>query len=342
MATTSIPFVIPFVSICTPTFNRRPFILNLIKCVDSQTYPKDRMEWIIVDDGTDKIEDLVSNHSLVSYFKFDKKMTLGKKRNIMHKKARGSMIVYMDDDDYYPPERVSHAVETLIKNPAALCAGSSEMYIYFKETNQMVQFGPYGPNHATAGTFAFRKELLQEHEYNNDACLAEEREFLKGYTVPFVQLDSMKTILVFSHRHNTFDKRMLLQDPFSNVMRISDKTVREFIKDESIIDFFMNLETVLLEYPPGEPEMKPDVMKETQEMIKKKEEMKRAALEKQDAKKRIYDEIMKTSPEIFQKIDSQQKMIFALQDEVYKLQEQNRKLKDLYNKTIRENSNIKK
>jgi hypothetical protein len=216
------------------------------------------------------------------------------------------------------------------------------MYIYFKDTNQMVQFGPYGPNHATAGTFAFRKELLQEHKYNNDACLAEEREFLKGYTVPFVQLDSMKTILVFSHRHNTFDKRTLLQDPFSNVMRLSDKTVHDFIKDESVIDFFMNLETVLLEYPPGEPIMKPDVMKETQEMIKKKEEMKRAALEKQDAKKRLYDEIVKTSPEIFQKIESQQKIIFGLQDDVYKLQEQNRQLKELYNKTARENMELKK
>jgi hypothetical protein len=248
----------------------------------------------------------------------------------------------MDDDDYYPPERVSHAVETLIKNPTVLCAGSSEMYIYFKDTNQMVQFGPYGPNHATAGTFAFRKELLQEHKYNNDACLAEEREFLKGYTVPFVQLDSMKTILVFSHRHNTFDKRMLLQDPFSNVMRLSDKTVHDFIKDESVIDFFMNLETALLEYPPGEPIMKPDVMKETQEMIKKKEEMKRAAIEKQDAKKRLYDEIVKTSPEIFQKIESQQKIIFGLQDDVYKLQEQNRQLKELYNKTARENMELKK
>ena len=342
MTSISTPCVIPFVSICTPTFNRRPFILNLIKCIDSQTYPKDKMEWIIVDDGTDKIEDLVSNHPLVSYFKFDQKMTLGKKRNIMHQKARGSMIVYMDDDDYYPPERVSHAVETLIKNPGALCAGSSEMYIYFKDTNQMVQFGPYGPNHATAGTFAFRKELLQEHQYNNDACLAEEREFLKGYTVPFVQLDSMKTILVFSHRHNTFDKRMLLQDPFSNVMRLSDKTVRDFIKDENIIDFFMNIEMVLLEYPPGEPKMKPDVMKETQEMIKKKEEMKRATIEKQDAKKRLYDEIMKTSPEIFQKIESQQKIIFGLQDDVYKLQEQNRQLKELYNKAARENMELKK
>jgi glycosyltransferase involved in cell wall biosynthesis len=334
--------VLPFVSICTPTFNRRPFISNLIKCIDSQTYPREKMEWIIIDDGTDKVEDLVSNHPLVSYFKFDKKLSLGKKRNIMHKKTHGSIIVYMDDDDFYPPERVSHAVEMLMNNPTALCAGSSEMYIYFKDTNQMVQFGPYGPNHATAGTFAFRKELLKDHQYNNDACLAEEKEFLKGYTVPFIQLDSMKTILVFSHRHNTFDKRTLLQDPYSNVMRLSKKIVEDFINDESVVDFFMNLEPLLLAYPPGEPEMKPDVMKETKILIKKKEDMKRTVIEKHNDKNKQYDAIARTNPEIFQTMDSQQKTIFELQDENYKLKEQNRQLKELYGKSLRENAELKK
>ena len=333
---------LPFVSICTPTFNRRPFITTLIKCIDSQTYPREKMEWIIIDDGTDKIEDLVSQHPLVSYFKYDKKMSLGKKRNLMHKKTRGSIIVYMDDDDYYPPERVSHAVEMLMTHPSALCAGSSEMYIYFKDTNQMVQFGPYGPNHATAGTFAFRKELLNDHQYNNDACLAEEQEFLKGYTVPFIQLDSMKTILVFSHRHNTFDKRILLQDSFSNVMRLSEKTVQDFIKDESIFDFFMNLDSTLIGYSPGEPGMKPDVIKETNVLIKKREEMKQNIIEKQNDKKKWFEKIAKKSPEIFQKIESQEKMIFDLQDEIYKLKEQNRQLKELYNKSIRENAELKK
>ena len=333
---------LPFISICTPTFNRRPFITTLIKCVDSQTYPKEKMEWIIVDDGTDKIEDLVSNHPLVSYFKYDKKMSLGKKRNIMHKKTRGSIIVYMDDDDYYPPERVSHAVEMLMKHPSALCAGSSEMYIFFKDTNQMVQFGPYGPNHATAGTFAFRKEMLNDHQYNNDACLAEEREFLKGYTVPFVQLDSMKTILVFSHRHNTFDKRILLKDPFSNFMRLSEKTVHDFIKDESIVDFFMNLDPLLISYPLGEPEMKPDVIKETNIILKKREEAKRVADEKQNEKKKWYEKIALKSPEIFERIESQEKMISELQIETNKLKEQNRQLKDLYNKALRENMELKK
>ena len=29
----------PFVSICTPTFNRRPFIPIIIKCFENQNYP---------------------------------------------------------------------------------------------------------------------------------------------------------------------------------------------------------------------------------------------------------------------------------------------------------------
>ena len=102
----------PFVSICTPTFNSRPFIETMFECFRNQTYPKEKMEWIIVDDGTDKIEDLIlqSNLPQIRYFKIKKKMKLVEKRNYMHTHVKGSIVVYMDDDDYYPPERVEHCV----------------------------------------------------------------------------------------------------------------------------------------------------------------------------------------------------------------------------------------
>tara|TARA_B100000902_G_scaffold397505_1_gene461507 strand:+ start:5108 stop:6217 length:1110 start_codon:yes stop_codon:yes gene_type:complete len=252
---------LPFVSICTPTFNRRPFFEYTIKCFLHQDYPNERMEWIIIDDGTDKIEDLVKDISNVKYYKYDEKMSLGKKRNIMHEKSKGDILVYMDDDDYYPQERVSHAVNMLQTHPNAMCAGSSEIYIYFKHIDKMYQFGPYGPNHATAGTFAFKRKLLENHRYNDDAALAEEKEFLKNYTVPFVQLEPKKTILVFSHRHNTFDKKKLLEQPDNHVQKPSDKTVDYFIKEKDFKDFYMNkIEILLLNYKPGEPEMKPDVL----------------------------------------------------------------------------------
>jgi glycosyltransferase involved in cell wall biosynthesis len=221
------------------------------------------MEWIVVDDGIDPIEDLVSQHPLVRYFRLPEKMPLGKKRNFMHDQARGDILVYMDDDDYYPPCRIQHAVETLMQHPEALCAGSSEMYIYFGDRQQMVQFGPYGPRHATAATFAFRRELLLKTRYVDDACLAEERQFLQGYTVPFVQLDPLKTILVFSHAHNSFDKRTLLGNPNDPYVRISTtKTINDFIphSQSNIRRFFLDdLEYILENYPPGHPRFKPDV-----------------------------------------------------------------------------------
>ena len=262
----------PFVSVCTPTFNRRPFIPMMLECFRNQTYPKDRMEWIIVDDGTDKVQDLIeaANIKQIRYFSCDEKMSLGKKRNYMHSFVKGTIIVYMDDDDYYPPERVSHAVEKLTENRQAMCAGSSELYIYFKHIQTMYQAGPYGPNHATAGTFAFRTELLKDSRYEDHAALAEEKHFLKNYTVPFVQLDPMKAILVFSHDHNTFDKKKLLENPHPDFLKPSSKTVDMFIqepKEAWIKDFFMDkIDGLLAAYEPGEPKMKPDVLKQTKEI----------------------------------------------------------------------------
>ncbi len=262
----------PFVSICTPTFNRRPFIPAMISCFNHQTYPKNRIEWIILDDGTDKIEDLVIDIPEVKYIKYDEKMVLGKKRNLLHEAAKGDIIVYMDDDDYYPPQRISHAVEMLQSHPKALCAGASEIYIYFKHINQMVQFGPYGPNHATAGTFAFRRELLKEHRYQDSAAIAEEKSFLNGYTVPFVQLEPKKTILVFSHEHNTFDKKTLLENRHPQFVKNSDKIVDDFIKEPDLKEFYMNeIETLLVDYKPGRPDMKPDVLKQIVELKKDRE-----------------------------------------------------------------------
>ena len=264
----------PFVSLCTPTFNRRPFFSYTIENIRNQVYPHDRMEWIIIDDGTDKVEDMVNDLSFISikYLKFDEKMTLGKKRNMMHDHSKGDIIVYIDDDDYYPPERVSHAVDVLQKNQKALCCGSSEIYIWFKHIETMYQFGPYGPNHATAGTFAFKKELLKITRYEDDAALAEEKHFLKNYTIPFAQLDPLKTILVFSHIHNTFDKKTLIQNGENKFCKKSVKTVKMFIKDGTTRDFYMNkIEKFLKRYEPGQPKYKPDVLKQTQEIKEKRE-----------------------------------------------------------------------
>lgn len=231
----------PTVSVCTPTYNRRLFIPQLIKCFQKQTYPKQLMEWIIVDDGDEPVGDLFEGVECVKYFRIEKKMKLGRKRNFMHSKTTGDIIVYMDDDDYYPPDRVNHAVNRLRSQPRALAAGSSVVYMYFNDLDKIYQFGPYGPQHATAGTFAFWRRLLDQTGYKDDAEMAEEKHFLKNYTIPLIQLDPTKTILVFAHQYNTFDKRLLLKNPNPNFVRETRLNPKFLIRDKEMLEFYMKV-----------------------------------------------------------------------------------------------------
>lgn len=282
--------MVPFVTVCTPTYNRRPFIKMAIRCFLHQTYPLDRMEWIIVDDGTDKIGELVSDIKQVKYYALNEKLSLGAKRNFMNAKASGDFIVYMDDDDYYPPERVSHAIETLTNNPQIYCVGCSELHIYFNHNKQMYQFGPYGEHHATAATFAFRKTLLDTTSYDENACLAEEKHFLKNYTIPLIQLDPKKTILVFSHNHNTFDKKSMIGAPF---VTESTLTLDNFIpeNDHETRQFILNdIENMLACYLEGKVENKPDVIKQTEEMRLSRENREK------ELKRKNIEAIMKLNP----------------------------------------------
>jgi glycosyltransferase involved in cell wall biosynthesis len=314
----------PFISICTPTFNRRPFIPIMIQCFQNQTYPKEKIEWIIIDDGTDKIEDLVSHIPQVKYLKFDEKMTLGKKRNVGNEKSTGDIIIYMDDDDYYPPDRFSHAVDVLRQNPKALCAGSSAMFIHFKHINKMYQCGPYGPNHSTAATFAFRKELLKQTKFDEESSIAEEKKFLKDYTIPFAQLDPKKSILVFSHNQNSFDKKELLKQMPSPHIHETPFKPEDLVKEKDIFKFFMeDIDNILATYDPGRLENKPDVQKQIKEIKEKREKM----IQEETQKQIKYQETMQKLQMINKPNDYQFK-INNLTQVVYDLTSENNQLKE--------------
>lgn len=277
----------PYVSVVCVTYNRRPFLPTFFECMRAQTYPRKRFEIVVVDDGTDCVRDVVEKHGhglTVRYHRVEQKMALGAKRNLSHTLVdnKAKYIVAADDDDYHCRERIAHSVEMLEKTPDAMIAGSSILYIYFKHIQQMYQFGPYAVNrpdgsvsdrfsprntHSTNGCFAYRRELADQRQYSPTACLAEERAFLAEYTIPMVQLDPTKTILVVSHEHNTFDKRTLLKEPNQELVKPSPLTVDTFISSPSIRRFFMEEIDGLLEtYDPGHPRMKPDVLKQIQEI----------------------------------------------------------------------------
>ena len=277
--------MLPIVSICTPTFNRIHFIGPLIEMIRCQDYPKDRMEWLIADDGTDSIEDKIKEVDFVKvkYFKLDKQETLGYKRNFLNKQCSGDFIIYFDDDDYYPVQRISHGVSILNKHPEYKIAGSSKMHIYYHHINKIYQCGPYAQNHATAATFIFKKELLEQTSFHEESLVGEEKHFLKNYTIPLLQLDSLKTILVIAHSHNSFDKRKLLEDVNQYKMLETNYSLSDFIKSDknlatnndtnSIVMFYQQeLHTLLANYLQGSIQFKPKVHSYIQEVEKVRNE----------------------------------------------------------------------
>lgn len=230
----------PFVSVITPTYNRRKFIPHLINAYASQKYPKDRMEWIILDDGSDPVGDLFKNISLpnVHYIYMPEKLTIGAKRNILNKKSCGDIIVAMDDDDYYPPDRVSTVITAFKQKPMCQLAGASEVFMYYSDIKTIYKLGPYHANHATNGTMAWKREYADTHLYDETVTHAEEKSFLDGYTHPMIQLDPRKVMLVMSHSDNTFDKKKMRENDSNPLIKKTSLKLKEFIKDAPTRDFF--------------------------------------------------------------------------------------------------------
>jgi glycosyltransferase involved in cell wall biosynthesis len=231
----------PFVSVITPTYNRRRFIPSLIQCYENQEYRKDRMEWIILDDGQDKVKDLFDEAAKripnLRYIPLEEKLLIGAKRNRLNKEAKGSIIVAMDDDDYYPSCRVTAVVNAFKSNPKMELAGSSEIYMYYSDIQKIYRLGPYNPNHATNGTMAWRKSYADTHTYDETVTHSEERSFLDDYKHPMIQLDPFKVMLVMSHSQNTFDKKKMREqeNPF---IKKTEMKLKNFIKEKALRDFF--------------------------------------------------------------------------------------------------------
>ncbi len=264
----------PFVSVLTPTYNRRLFLPAILECYLSQTYPKDRMEWLIYDDGEDSVQDFFEAHikpkvPTARYIRSETKLKIGAKRNRLNAEAKGDILVAMDDDDFYPPERVEHAVIALNRDRKVQLAGCSILYMYYFDTGEIYQFGPLHGRHATNGTFAIRKEYAKTHFYDETVTHAEEKSFLEDYKHPMIQLDPLKVMLVMAHSSNTFDKRPMRDQKRNPLMKLTTMKLKSFIRKESQRNFYLGLKasdfagrltTAAAPSEPKEDEVSPKVL----------------------------------------------------------------------------------
>ena len=204
------------VIVCTPTKNRRWTWEFSRTCMDMQIRKPDL--WVILDNSSTPAEDwsIAKERSDVLYERVYNVHPIGWMRNRCLEIALeqgADYIVFWDDDDYYPPTRISSGLSALETNPNADIAGSSKMFLLLTKENILLQTGPFGDTHATAATWTVRRRYAESHRFQDTKARGEEFEFTREWTANLVQVPSEETIVVIGHGRNTVNKSILLDTP---------------------------------------------------------------------------------------------------------------------------------
>ncbi|KAH7208576.1 nucleotide-diphospho-sugar transferase [Fusarium oxysporum] len=118
---------LPFISIVIPVFNESEFVKNSIKSIELSDYPKDRIELIIIDDGStdDTWEHVNKAAGSVSMCGIRLRLlqhtiNMGKRKAIQSgfATALGSIIISLDSDSVVEKGALRNIVSPLMKDPS--------------------------------------------------------------------------------------------------------------------------------------------------------------------------------------------------------------------------------
>lgn len=164
----------PLVSCLMPTYNRRAYISAAIDCFLRQDYP--HLELVILDDGSDPVEDLVPADGRFRYVRQAERMVGGPKRNRTCELARGEILAHWDDDDWHSPNYLSCEVETLLETGVE-AVGLDRVLYYDLVNDQGYQFFYPGWNRSLPvdGTLVYRRSLWNRGGFQDIPTGAESR-----------------------------------------------------------------------------------------------------------------------------------------------------------------------
>ncbi len=221
----------PMISIVTPTYNRRHLIDICFHNLLWSDYPIEKIQWIVVEDSDDEMR--ASSDKLVefadkakgldyTYIPLKGRRSVGEKRNIGCEAAKHDIIVFMDDDDHYPPtslrRRVSWLTKPLDGRPEAQAVGSTMIAMYdLKRGTSAVNVPPWTlplGQRVSEATLAFRKSFWQERHFG-DVKVAEGEEWLAGREEQFLEIPPQQIIVAFSHGNNSCSRKIPEDAPVS-------------------------------------------------------------------------------------------------------------------------------
>lgn len=217
----------PMISCILPTYNRRRFVAQAIEYFRRQDYAN--RELMIVDDGTDCVADLVPKDATIHYVRLLTRLTVGAKRNLACREARGDIILHWDDDDWMADWRISYQVAQLLGSSADICG--LDRLLYYEPASQRAWEYVYPPAAKTwvaGNTLCYRKSFWQGHPFP-EINVAEDARFVwQAERNQVLRLDNPHFIVGLIHGGNVSPK--ITSGSYWNPRPISD--VHELIGDD--------------------------------------------------------------------------------------------------------------
>jgi glycosyltransferase involved in cell wall biosynthesis len=203
-----------------PTANRRHFVPLAIRYFQRQNYASS--ELVIVDDGEDRVEDLVPSDPRIHYVPLPKRTVLGQKRNIACSLAQGAIICHWDDDDWIAPHRLSYQAAVLLANGASACGAATQIYYHPMADQAWLYRHPRSDGRWVAGnTLCYRREMCERLPFA-PVAVGEDTRFV--WSVPrgsMAVLPDHRFYIGLIHPNNTcpkhVDKGFWHQQPLNEV-----------------------------------------------------------------------------------------------------------------------------
>lgn len=213
----------PPISVVTLIYNRKKFFDLACHTIMIQDYPKDKIEWIIVDDSDDPEEQnsdriiQVQNNAaplkIVYVPLTHKKVPVSNKRNIGCRKASNNIILMMDDDDHYPETSFRRRVGWLTQHPwkpQATSCTTIACYDLVKGISA-VNAPPLDiplSERISEATLTFYKSWWETREFTKQIQVGEGETFVFGREQEFLEMPPQQIIVAFSHGRNTSSRRV--------------------------------------------------------------------------------------------------------------------------------------
>jgi len=213
---------LPNISILVPTYNRSKFLPLLIHNLKSQTYPHNKLEVCIDDDGTEPLTDNIAGLQLdiypikLVYHREKKRRTIGEKRNYLVKKlARNKILCFMDDDDLYNPVYVEYSYKCLKDNKVGLVGSSSMLFTYPYDNYKMTAIRCKHKYQIHENTMLFTKKYFNSMGGFQKTSQGEGYSFILNQDKNVFNTDIFKILIQIAHGKNTIDKEQFNREELS-------------------------------------------------------------------------------------------------------------------------------